>query len=311
MREKSHITPYVTIIGAANMDITAKSDAAIIHQDSNPSTIRHSHGGVGRNIAENLARLGAQVKLMAPLGMDAFGKELLAGCQAVGINMDCCYVSESISTPCYLAVLDNQGEMYVGAVDMSCTLPVSHILNYGDAIRGSQILFVDTNLEQEVIEFILKKFGDKDLYVDPISVTKAKKIKHLLGRFHTIKMNRLEAEAFTDMAIGDEANEAGLRSTGDFFLRQGTKRIIISLGEKGLYYRTKEVEIRLLANRLTPKNATGAGDALMAGIAYCSLHGKDDDYTARFAKAMAEVALLSEDTVSAQMSVEEIIGRFY
>ena len=291
------------------MDITAKSDAAIIHQDSNPSTIRHSHGGVGRNIAENLARLGARVRLMAPLGVDTFGKELLACCQAVGIDMNCCYVSEHISTPCYLAVLDEQGEMYVGAVDMSCTLPISHILNYIDTILGSQILFVDTNLAQDVIEFILAQFGDKDLYVDPISVAKAKKIKHLTGRFHTIKMNRLEAEVLTDMAIGDEIDEADLRRAGDFFLRQGTKRIIISLGGKGLYYRTKAVEIRLPTTRLIPKNATGAGDALMAGIAYCSLIGKDDDYTARFGKAMAEVALLSEDTVSTQVSIEEITRR--
>ena len=293
------------------MDITAKSDAAIIHQDSNPSTIRHSHGGVGRNIAENLARLGARVKLMAPLGVDPFGKELLAGCLKVGIDMDCCYVSECISTPCYLAVLDHQGEMYVGAVDMSSTLPISHIAGHQEIINGAQILFVDTNLAQEVIEYILTQFSDKDLYVDPISMTKAKKIKHLVGQFHTIKMNHLEAEVLTDILIGDEANEADLRSAGDFFLDQGTKRIIISLGEKGLYYRTKEVEIRLLATKLTPKNATGAGDALMAGIAYCSLHEKDDDYTARFGRAMAEVALLSEDTVSSDIGVAEITERLY
>ena len=293
------------------MDITAKSDDAIIHQDSNPSKIRHSHGGVGRNIAENLARLGTPVKLMAPLGVDTFGNELLVSCQAVGIDMNCCYVSECISTPCYLAVLDNQGEMYVGAVDMSCTLPISHIAEHQEIINGSQILFVDTNLAQEVIEFILAQFGEKDLYVDPISVTKARKIKHLVGCFHTIKMNRLEAEVLADMTIGDEAEEADLRRAGDFFLKQGTKRIIISLGERGLYYRTKEIEIRLPATRLTPKNAIGAGDALMAGIAYCSLHGKDDDYTARFGKAMGEVALLSEDTVSAQVSVAEISERLY
>lgn len=295
--------PYITIIGAANMDITAKANTKIIHQDSNPSTIRHSHGGVGRNIAENLARLGTSVKLMAPLGTDTFGKELLAGCQAVGINMDYCYVSEDITTPSYLAMLDEKGELYVGAADMSCKLPIRHIIGHQDMINESQILFVDTNLEQEVLEFILDCFVGKDLYVDPISVTKAQKIKHLMSRFHTIKMNRFEAAALAGIPL-DKEDE--LKRAGNFFLEQGAKRIIISLGAKGLYYRTEETEIRLPATSLTPQNATGAGDALMAGIAYCSLHGQTDDYTARFGKAMAEMTLLSEDTVNSDISVAEM-----
>jgi len=294
---------YITVIGAANMDIIAKPFCPIIPHDSNPSRITTSHGGVGRNIAENLARLGANVKLVAAVGNDGFGKELMEGCRAVGINTDYCYMRKDAATPTYLAVLDEQGEMYVAAVDISCTLPIEHIQAHADTIAGSRIVFMDTNLEQEMLEHLLDIFKHNDLYVDPISATEAQKVKHLVGKFHTIKMNRLEAEALTDMSISTNAE---LQKAGNYFLEQGTQRIVISLGAEGLYYRTNCQEIRLRPEPLIPKNATGAGDALMAGIAYCSLHGKSDAYTANFAQAMAQIALMSEQTVSPNMSLNEV-----
>jgi len=297
---------YITIIGAANMDLSAKSYQPIIPQDSNPSRITKSHGGVGRNIGENLARLGADVKLIAPVGDDGFGRELLDGCEAVGIDTRCCYRSEHMPSQTYIAVLDEQGEMFVAAVDMACVLPISHMKIHADTIAGSDIILLETNLEQDMIAYILDHFSQNDLYVDPISVTKAQKIKHLLGRFHTIKMNRLEAETLTDMVINSEAD---LRQAGDYFLAQGTRRVIISLGAEGLYYRTESEEIRLYATPMTPINATGAGDALMAGIAFCSLYGKSDSYTASFAQAAAQVALLSEYTVNPQMDAQEVMWR--
>jgi len=295
---------YITVIGAANMDIIAKPFRPIIPHDSNPGRISTSHGGVGRNIAENLARLGADVKLVAAVGNDSFGKELLESCKTVGIDTDYCYLREDAATPTYLAVLDEHGEMYVAAVDVSCTLPTSHIQTHADIISNSRIVFMDTNLEQEMLEHLLDIFKHNDLYVDPISATKARKIKHLVGRFHTIKMNRLEAEVLTDISISTDAK---LQQAGNYFMEQGTKRIIISLGAEGLYYRTNTQEIRLRPEPIIPKNATGAGDALMAGIAYCSLHGKSDAYTANFAQAMAQIALMSEQTVSPNMSLNEVI----
>ena len=295
---------YITVIGAANMDIIATPFRPIIPRDSNPGRIATSHGGVGRNIAENLARLGADVKLVAAVGNDRFGKELLDGCNTAGIDTSYCYLREDAATPTYLAVLDEQGDMYVAAVDVSCTLPIAHIQAHADVITGSSIVFMDTNLEQDMLEHLLDMFKHNDLYVDPISVTKAQKIKHLVGRFHTIKMNRLEAEALTDMTINTDTD---LHQAGSYFLEQGTQRVIISLGADGLYYRTNTQEIRLRPKPIIPKNATGAGDALMAGIAYCSLHGKSDAYTANFAQAMAYIALMSEQTVSPNISLNEVI----
>ena len=60
--------PYVVVIGGANMDICGTSHDNLLLGDSNPGKVRTSAGGVGRNIAENLARLGSDTRLMTAVG---------------------------------------------------------------------------------------------------------------------------------------------------------------------------------------------------------------------------------------------------
>lgn len=295
--------PYVTVIGAAIVDITAKSMGAIIPRDSNPGAVAQSAGGVGRNVAENLARLGVEVKLVAALGGDVFGKSLLDGCRTVGIDMSLAAIDPLAASGAYIAVLGPDGEMYVAVVDGICAIPMSHILRHEAVIRGSEIILLDANLDEGLIADLLERFPENHIYVDPISVTKSRRIAKSLGRFHTVKMNELEAASL----MGVEAiDEAGLRQAGGYFLALGVQRVVISLGARGLYYRTAAEELRLESAPLTPKNATGAGDAMMAGLIYCDLHRKPAAYAAAFAQAMARTALMSESAVNRAISVNTI-----
>ena len=295
--------PYVTVIGAANVDISAKSYASIKPRDSNPGSILRSAGGVGRNIAENLARLSVDVKLIAAVGDDAHGEALLTQAKAAGIDVDYCYIDKEAATSTYIAILDANGEMHVGLMGDSAQLTMAHIQAQADLIAGSEIILVDSNLDRGINAKIMEQFQGKALYVDPISETKALRIRDFVGQFHTIKMNRQEAAVLAGFAITDDAS---LKKAGDYFLNRGTKRVIISLGEAGIYYKTQTEEIKQAAQPVTVKNATGAGDALMAAVIYCSLEGKAAAYTADFAQAMARLALMSETTVSGRISIEEV-----
>ncbi len=61
-------TPYALVIGGANIDFVGIPDNKLIWHDKNPGKIKMSLGGVGRNIAENLAKLGVHTKLLALVG---------------------------------------------------------------------------------------------------------------------------------------------------------------------------------------------------------------------------------------------------
>jgi len=285
------------------MDISAKSARRIIPCDSNPGTIRRSIGGVGRNVADNLARLSAPVKLIVAVGEDLFGAEILEGCRCVGIDVSHCPCIAGVSTSTYNAVLDADGEMHVAVMDDSCLLSMAHIEAHADAIADSRLIVLDMNLDAGLIGEILGRFAGIDFYAETVSSTKAQKIKEHVGRFHTIKMNALEASVLAGMEIESEAD---ICAAGDYFMRAGTKRVVISLGARGLYYRTRDEEIRLTTMPLSPQNATGAGDAMMAGLVYCSVAGKSAAYTAEFAQTMAQIALMSETTVSERICVQNV-----
>ena len=69
--------PFVVVVGGANMDICASPANALTMHDSNPGSVVTSPGGVARNIAENLARLGVDARLIAAVGADYHGDLLL------------------------------------------------------------------------------------------------------------------------------------------------------------------------------------------------------------------------------------------
>ena len=295
---------YVTVIGAAVMDISAKSKAPIKPGDSNPGCILRSAGGVGRNIAENLARLSVDVKLIAALGDDAAGGKLLDASQAAGIDMAYCVIDRGAATSTYIAILDANGDMNVAVMEYSAKLTMEHIQKHRDMIAGSEIILLDANLDPEMNAGILDQFPGKAMYIDPISKTKAEWMKHLVGRFHTMKMNQFEASTLAGFAVTKDRES--LEKAGDYFLKQGLQRAIISLGEGGLYYHTAEEKILRPARPVSIQNATGAGDAVMAAVIYCSRMGKSADYTVDFAQAMARLTLLSDGAVSSQISIAAV-----
>ena len=80
----------VCVIGGANVDITATAGTAFQFGDSTPGTVRVSWGGVGRNIAHNLALLGDEVELLTIFGGGVLGEALAASCREIGIEIDHC-----------------------------------------------------------------------------------------------------------------------------------------------------------------------------------------------------------------------------
>ena len=100
---------YIAGIGGANMDIYGRSDRQLIMRDSNPGSLHTSLGGVCRNICENLARLGENVRLITVVGDDVQGRGIVEGCEKAGIDMSAArvlrgaYLTPSVTAaPCQL-----------------------------------------------------------------------------------------------------------------------------------------------------------------------------------------------------------------
>lgn len=296
---------YVTVIGAANIDIHGFTEEKLILGDSNPGTVKVCLGGVGRNISENLTKLEIDTKLITALGGDANSKKLIDECKLQGIDMDNILVIQDMSASIYLAIIDDNGDMGLALSDMSVLERITpeFIRSKSHIISNSKIIVLDTGLPTEVIEYILMNFKDSKIFLDPVSIKKARKVMDTIGKFHTIKLNKLEAEYLSNIKI---KNEDDLDETSRYFMDKGVKRVFITLGKKGVFYREGDYKNLLPSPAINVVNATGAGDAFMAGVVYCSLLGKDIDYTAKFSTSASLLALSHQDTVSPNMNIEKV-----
>ncbi|GMQ63065.1 carbohydrate kinase [Vallitalea maricola] len=296
---------YVTVIGAANIDIHGFTEEKLIERDSNPGLIKICLGGVGRNISENLARLGIDTKLISATGGDMNSKRLIDECNQVGIDMEHSLILPDQNASIYLAIMDEKGDMSIALSDMSIVdrMTPEFIKSKYHIIKNSEVIVVDTCLSRQVIEFILTNFKDKKILLDPVSIRKSRRVKDIIGGFHTIKLNKHEAEFLSDIKIEDAH---GLKKAVDYFIDKGVKRVFITLGEKGVYYGEGDYTNSYKAPKIKVVNATGAGDAFMAGVVYGNLYDKGIDEIAKCSTAAAILALKHHETVNPNMSIESI-----
>lgn len=296
---------FVTVIGGVNIDIIGFPNSKLVPNDSNPGRVKITLGGVGRNIAENLVKLGVPTKLISAIGADEYGKMVLEESRKIGLDIQDTFIFKEHPTSIYMAVLDEEGDMNVAINHMENfdKITIEHIKEKNHIIEKSKACVIDTNIPKDVIEYILTNNKNTVFFLDTVSTKKIMKVKDLIGYFHTIKPNKIEAETLSGIKIN---NEQDLEVCSEYFLNLGVKRVFISLGDKGLYYNDSINKRYIPAHKINVANATGAGDAFVAALVYCYYNNFDIDYSARFAMAASVLALSHEDTINPNMSVENV-----
>ena len=301
--------PYVTVVGGVNVDIGGRPEAALVARDSNPGAVHSSLGGVGRNIAHNMALLGLDVRLLTAFGDDLNAQKLAASCGELGIDISQSPVIPGGRTSTYLFINDERGDMALAVSDMEIyqhltpqTLAQRHKL-----LDASQVVVIDTNIPEESIAWLAENCA-APLFADPVSTAKAVKLKPVLGKLHTLKPNRLEAELLSGVPI---TGEASLNKAADALLETGLRRVFISLGADGVFAADHSGRVQLPCLPAELVNAAGCGDAFMAAIAWAYLRGTDLADTARAGLASSSIAMESKETINPAMSEEALESRLF
>jgi pseudouridine kinase len=172
-----------------------------------------------------------------------------------------------------------------------------------NTISGAALCIIDTNIPKETIEFIVKNIKNVDFFLDTVSSAKAKKIKNLIQYFHTIKPNKIEAEMLSGIKI--ESND-DLLKVSNFFLEKGVKNVFITLGKDGVFYNNGKEHKLIKSKIIEPINATGAGDAFVAGLAYSHFKNIDIETSTKIAIAASVMAISHEDTINPNINIKNI-----
>ena len=298
---------YIAVVGGVNIDVGGRSFAPLVTGDSNPGVIRSSLGGVGRNIAHNLALLGADVKLVTALGDDDGARRVRESCGALGIDLHALTVPGA-ATSSYLFLCAPDGDMAMAVSDMEIysQLTPERLESVLPLLNGAALVVLDANLPAASLDYLAANVS-VPLFADPVSAAKAMRLTAALPRLHTLKPNRIEAAALSGVPITDEDS---LSRAADALLASGLRRVFITLGQDGVLAAEGDVRLRLPNPPVTHRiNASGCGDAFTAALCRAALRGDGLEAAARFAQTAAVVAMESAETVNPAMNDELIKSR--
>ena len=317
IRESSAHRPLgsVVVIGGMNLDIVGKSLAPFRPADSNPGLVSTCPGGVGRNIAENLARLDFAVELITVLGKDDRASELEASCAEKGIGLTHAIRSRRAPTSVYLCLLGEDGRLTgaVAAMEAMEELLPPALEERSAALDAASCIVVDANIPESSLAWIAERYkarprgGRPLLVLDPVSVAKARKAKAHIGAFDLAKPNIAEARI---LAGGTDEDDPAILAAA--LRERGLGAVHISLGPDGMYYEgfRHEGEKGLLVapsslpERLEARNVSGAGDAACAALVWAAFKGFGARERSKAALAAAYLAASVEETVHPQLSPE-------
>jgi pseudouridine kinase len=300
-------SPFTAVIGGANIDICGAPGDALRMRDSNPGRVNVSPGGVARNVAENLARLGAECRLITAVGQDEHGKLLCEQGEAAGIDMRYVLESDTLPTSTYVSVLDEAGDMLVAINDMSIVDEISpeRLQRLEPMLRRASLIVADVNIHSETLAYIGAAFDGQPLFIDTVSVAKAGRITPVLDKVHTLKATREEAGELCGIASPGNRQLPGVAKQ---LHERGVQRVFITLGAAGVFYSDggKQGIEKPIEAATRVANASGAGDAFVAGLAYAWLCDWPLMKTVQFALSAADIALSHPDTINPALSADTV-----
>jgi pseudouridine kinase len=297
----------IAVVGAANVDIGGFSSCTLVGGDSNPGRIRTSLGGVGRNIALNLAHLGCGVELITALGGDVYADRIRDDCARRGVGLTYAMSFPDAFTSTYLFIADERGDMALAINDMSIheRLTASALLPALPWLNQMDLVVIDANLPREAIEMLASELR-VPIIADAVSAAKADKLRGVLRHLDALKPNRVEAELLTGIRVTDAASA---RAAARALLDTGLRRVFLTLGAQGVVCADRDEMLMLAADSVRPVNATGAGDAFTAALAWATVRKESLRETALAGMAAASIAMESMETVNENLSAELLQAR--
>lgn len=299
----------VLIIGSSGVDIVGRIKDELQAGSSTPSSIRSSFGGVARNVAENLSRLGQNVILLTAVGEDYNGDRLLQKAKEAGINTDYSIRTKDHPTGTYIALLDKNSQLIYAIDDMrsASAISKSHILQHASLFKETSLVFFDANLPQDTLNVIvtLAKRAKLKICSDPTSSTLAPRIKQFLPNLFLVTANSAEAAVFCDSSKPLVNRKQALAAAKNLVIK-GVEIAIVTMAELGLCYATSETNGHIPAIKTDILDPTGAGDALIAAVLFSLLNDIPLDDAVRLGVSAASLTLRYQGAVVPDLTLEKL-----
>jgi len=293
----------IVCIGGAVLDRKYHAARPLIFETSNPVSGHRSFGGVARNVAENLARLGVDTGFVSIIGDDDTGRSLLRHLRDLGAD-----VSQVVSTPErptaeYAAILGVESELVLGVADMAVfdLFSPDHLDRLWPHLASAAWVFLDCNMPAQTVEALLaRKQGARfKLAVDTVSTPKAARLPKDLSGVDLLFTNYDEANTMLGLA---GAARLRPKQAAEALRAAGAGEVIVTMGAQGYAVANAAGTEVMAAVAADPIDITGAGDAMIAGTLYRLLAGEPLSQAARTGALLATLTTESNASVLPDLS---------
>ncbi len=287
----------ILVLGSLNMDlVTRVQKIPKTGETLTGEPISEIPGGKGANQAVALGKLGAFVKMSGMIGKDDFGDRLLESLKSMRVDTHYIQVVEGAQTGTALVMVNEEGDNAIVVIPGANSKMSEVAFNY-EALQDTEILLSQLEIPLLTIEKVFRVAKDMGIYTvlnpapaNELSVELCETIDLLVPN---------ETEFFRLTGCNTET-KMSIRKGADILLTKGVKALIITLGEKGSVYITKDKEIFFQSYKVKPIDTTAAGDSFIGGLLLKISQGKSIEESIPFA---SKVAALTVTRVGAQISL--------
>ncbi len=300
----------IVVIGAVFVDIKGYPEDVYIPKGRNVGRVEQVHGGVARNVVEDIANVELRPTFVSLVDDSGIGIDVLRKLRDHKVNVDYVRtVPDGMGT--WLAVFDNDGDVTASISKRPDLRPIVDILEtQGDAIfRDADSIILEIDIDKEIVKRVFRlaeKYGKK-VYAVVANMSIAVERRDFLQQAECFVCNQQEAGILfsDDYSALDPAQMEQVLAEKVRLARINS--MIVTMGGAGAVYTDANGNSGFCpARNVTVKDTTGAGDAFCAGAAMGLTYGKDLAEACRIGAYLAASVIMTSENVCPRFLPEEL-----
>ena len=291
----------IVVMGAVFVDIKGFPEDIYIPDGRNVGHVEYIHGGVSRNVVEDIANIELRPTFVGIVDDSALGEDVVKKLKNHKVNTD--YVMTmpgGMGT--WLAVFDHNGDLAGSISQRPNLMPILGLLEKkGDEIfANADSVIVEVDMDKDIIKKVvtLAKQYNKKLYGVVSNMSIAAERRDFLRKFDCFICNQLEAGMFFSDDYSEKTPEALAEILAGCVKRANIPSMVVTMGGKGAVYADREGTYGICpAKKVQVKDTTGAGDAFCAGVASGLTYGKTLEEAVEIGTRLAASVITSSENV--------------
>ena len=291
----------IVVIGTSFVDLKGFPDNVYIPKGRNAGRVEIIHGGVGRNVVEDIANVELEPKFVSLIDKSEMGKAVLEKLKKH--KVDTKYILEDPDgMGMWLAVFDESGDVVGSVSKRPDMMPLARLMEeHGDEIfKDAHSIVVEVDIDKDVIKQALK-YAEKynlPVYAVVSNMSIASKRRDLIQQIDCTVCNEQEAEILFVKDFEGVAPEILVEELPELIKNADIPSIVVTLGDKGAVYASKDGESGYCPARpVKVADTTGAGDAFFSGVAIGLTYGKTMAEAVEIGTRLASSVIVSSENV--------------